>query len=271
MSVKLMSAIFDTEFTDLPTGEYTADGKAKMAKASSCKIQMLAIADHANDEGEGAYPGLTKLETKTGLSRQGVVDVQKALKFNGLISVLDTPSKLGTNDYKVNLDCFPILKDASQATLLVKPLDQSSHLTNGSQVTLPAVVKPLDLKHPLTTSKPSLSLFPADFKAMSVEEARKVPELKLYAKATDFFPGSLSWHYVYTFIREHKLTEDRIHAAAVQWDATGYQKTNVKGILEWALNGVPERGAKQKASPAPSKNKASTALALLNRSPHGNS
>ena len=265
-----MSAIFDTEFCDLPTGEYTAEGKPKMAKASSCKIQMLAIADHANDEGEGSYPGLTKLEVKTGLSRQGVVDVQKALKFNGLLSVSDTPSKLGTNDYKVNLECFPVIKDPSQATLLVKPLDQSSHLTSSSQVTLPAVVKPLDLKHPLTTSEPSLPLSADDFKAMSVEEARKVPELKLYAKATDFFPGSLSWHYVYTFIREHKLTEERIHAAAVQWDATGYQKTNVKGVLEWARDGVPVKG-KKTASPVPSKNKASTALALLNRSPHGNS
>lgn len=246
MSVKLMSAIFDTEFSDLPTGEYTSEGKAKMAKASSCKIQMLAIADHANDEGEGAYPGLTKLEKKTGLSRQGVIDVQKALKFNGLLSVSDLPSKLGTNDYKINLQCLPILKDASQATLLVKPLDQSSHLTGNSQVTLPAVVKSLDLKHPLTTKEPSLSLSPDDFAAMSVEKAHKVPELKLYASATGFFPGSLSWHYVYSFIRENKLTKERIHAAAEQWELTGYQKTNVKGILEWARDGVPEAKQRRK-------------------------
>lgn len=257
-----MSAIFDTEFCDLPTGEYTAEGKPKMAKASSCKIQMLAIADHANDEGEGSYPGLTKLEVKTGLSRQGVVDVQKALKFNGLLSVSDTPSKLGTNDYKVNLDCFPVIKDPSQATLLVKPLDQSSHLTSGSQATLPAVVKPLDLKHPLTTSEPSFSLSADDFKAMSVEQARKVPELKLYAKATNFFPGSLTWHYVYTFIRENGLTEDQIRTAAEQWELTGYQKTNVKGILEWARDGVPQT-RKESRRPTPPKGKAAAALELL--------
>ncbi len=263
MSVKLMSAIFDTEFSDLPTGEYTSEGKTKMAKASSCKIQMLAIADHANDEGEGAYPGLTKLEKKTGLSRQGVIDVQKALKFNGLLSVSDLPSKLGTNDYKINLQCLPILKDASQATLLVKPLDQSSHLTNNSQATLPEVVKSLDLKHPLTTNEPSLSLSPDDFAAMSVEQAHKVPELKLYAAATGFFPGSLSWHYVYAFIRENRLTEKQIQEAATKWDRRGYLKTNIEGILEWARDGAPQGKKETRHRPTQTKGKAATALELL--------
>ena len=91
-------------------------------------------------------------------------------------------------------------------------------------------------------SKNFNSLSADDFKAMSVEQARKVPELKLYAKATNFFPGSLSWHYVYAFIRENGLTEERIRTAAEQWDLTGYQKTNVKGILEWARDGVPTKG-----------------------------
>lgn len=90
-----------------------------------------------------------------------------------------------------------------------------------------------------------LSLSPDDFAAMSVEQAHKVPELKLYAAATGFFPGSLSWHYVYSFIRENKLTKERIHAAAEQWELTGYQKTNVKGILEWARDGVPDAKPKR--------------------------
>jgi len=263
MSVKLMSAIFETEFIDLPTGELNGDGKMKMAKASSCKIQMLAIADHANDEGEGAYPGLTKLELKTGLSRQGVIDVQKALKFNGLITVSAEPSKLGTNDYKINTECFPRLNDTSQATLLVKPLDQSSHLTSTGKATLPKVVKPLDLKHPLTTNEPKDSLSPAAFKAMSVDEARKVPTLKLYAKAADFFPGSRVWYYVHCFILKHNLTEDQIRAAATAWDLRGHRKENIEGILEWARDGVPEK-TKGKQPPRPTGNgKAATALELL--------
>lgn len=112
-----------------------------------------------------------------------------------------------------------------------------------------------------TTETKEHSLSPADFDAMSVEQAHKVPELKLYAKATGFFPGSLSWHYVYSFICENKLTENQIRTAAEQWELTGYQKTNVKGILEWAKDGVPTR---KKETPHPSgKGKAATALELL--------
>ena len=112
-------------------------------------------------------------------------------------------------------------------------------------------------------SKNFNSLSADDFKAMSVEQARKVPELKLYAKATNFFPGSLTWHYVYTFIREHKLTEDQIRTAAEQWELTGYQKTNVKGILEWSRDGVPQTHPRLPRRPASPKGKAAAALELL--------
>lgn len=168
MSVKVMSAIFETEFRDLPLPPDN-DDKPRMARASSLKIVLLAIADHANDEGESAYPGLTRLEKKTGMSRQGIVDVLSALKYNGLLTVADNPSRLGTNDYTLNLDCFPCLKDDSQDTLLVKPLDYPS------QVTLPAVVKPLDLKHPLTTIEPSIN---------NKQSTEEIPALHLF---TDHF------------------------------------------------------------------------------------
>jgi DnaD/phage-associated family protein len=136
-----MSAIFETEFP-----EYLDNGEGGKTRASTAKLVLLAIADHANDEGESAYPGLTRLELKTGLSRQGVVDTLKTLRHNGLITVSETPSRMGTNNYSINLGSFPSL---------VKPLDQSSHLTSTSQATLPALVKPLDLNHPLTIIQPS--------------------------------------------------------------------------------------------------------------------
>jgi hypothetical protein len=150
MSIKLMSAIFETEFIDLVLPDLDKDGKQRRAKASTAKLVLLAIADHANDEGESAYPGLTKLERKTALSRQGLIDAISALKYNGLLWVADEFSKLGTNNYTINLAAFPCLKpnyDPSQATLLVKPLDYPS------QATLPALVKPLDSNHPITISK----------------------------------------------------------------------------------------------------------------------
>jgi hypothetical protein len=163
VSIKIMSAIFETEFRDLPLPPEEGEEKPKMAKASSLKLVLLAIADHANDEGESAYPGLTRLERKTGLSRQGIVDVLSALKYNDLINVSEDPSRLGTNNYSIHLWCFPWIKDPERLELVVKPLDQSSHLTRvvkpldqGSQATLPEVVKPLDHNHPLTINESSI-------------------------------------------------------------------------------------------------------------------
>ena len=56
MSVKAMTAIFETEFRDLPL----PDGG--MAKASSLKIVLLALADSGNDYGESCYPGFFHLQ-----------------------------------------------------------------------------------------------------------------------------------------------------------------------------------------------------------------
>lgn len=88
-------------------------------------------------------------------------------------------------------------------------------------------------------SKNTLPLSADDFKEMSVEQARKVPELKLYARATGFFPGSLLWHYVYQFIRDNGITEEQINTVAIEWASRGYQKENIKGILEWTKYGIP--------------------------------
>lgn len=88
------------------------------------------------------------------------------------------------------------------------------------------------------------SLSGADFAKMTVQEARQVPTLRLYAEATDFFPGSVAWEYVHNFILANKLTAEQIKAAALAWSLRGYRKENVEGILQWARDGVPEKGVK---------------------------
>lgn len=164
MSIKIMSAIFETEFFDLPLPHEEGQEKARMAKASSVKLVMLALADHANDDGE-CYPGLSRLETKTALSRQGLVDVLSAIRNNGLAFVSDEPSRLGSNLYTINLDCFPKMSDKDGNRLLVKPLDYPS------QATLLELVKPLDYNHQLTIIEPSMAVEQSP--AASVQESKK--------------------------------------------------------------------------------------------------
>ena len=61
MSVKLMSMVFDADIPDLGTD------KGKKVTASTAAFVLLALADHANDEGDNVYPSITLLQNKTKL------------------------------------------------------------------------------------------------------------------------------------------------------------------------------------------------------------
>lgn len=106
----------------------------------------------------------------------------------------------------------------------------TSHVTKG--VTSHVNTKPTE-----THRNPPITYI--DFQNMTVIEARKVPTLKMYAKATDFFPGSVIWESVHKCILENNLTYDQIHDAAVAWAGRGFKPENVVGILEWAIHGIP--------------------------------
>jgi len=171
MSINLMSAIFRTEFRDLQ------DNEGNNTKASTAKFVCIALADHANDEGEGAYPSINKLAYKTGLSRNAIINALDALKHNGILTAQGT-SKWDTVNYTVNSECFS--RD-SQPTALVIPLDSPSPLG------LPPPVHPLDPNHPLTIHKPDMldMLLEQESKSQPVRDA-------CIAFETAFLGGTIS-------------------------------------------------------------------------------
>lgn len=238
MSVKLVSLIFEADIPDL---SYTKHGQQRCAKASTVTLLLLAYADHANDEGEGAYPGYDRLQRKTKLSRQGIADTLDAIKQADLMTFTGV-SRKGTNTYRINRSALQELVKPldSELETRVKPLDsaESSHLTQPSQAT---GLKP-SFNHPLTVREERAPNFSTpDFVAMTVNEAKKLPTLRLYTRATGFWPGSLVWEYVHGFIVQHNLTEEKLRAAATAWAASGFKAENVKGVLEWAAFGIPEK------------------------------
>jgi hypothetical protein len=230
MSIKLMSAIFDAEFFDL---EYVKDGEKRKAKASTCKLVLLAIADHANDFGESAYPGYSKLEIKTALSRQGLSDTIEALKYNGLLSVDEKPSRLQTNNYTINVRSLPAI-----AKELPDIISESSHLTSGSQATLLVPVKPLDSIHPLTTNKPSSDTTDKIISAL---------------QSAGIFSGVGTADYLRDWTSEH---EDAWIIKAIEKGKGKNMKYIDKILLDWKANGYPKSrqeqiaGAKRIQQPA---------------------
>lgn len=237
MSVKLMSAIFETEFRDLP------DEEGNITKASTAKLVLLALADHANDEGEGAYPGLTKMERKTALSRQTVINTYGALKYNGIIYLAGI-SKRNTNNYTINVKSFPKANDDSQPILLVNPVDSTS------QAALPEVVNPLDPNHPLTINETSSKVLKTDevqgkYKPDLVDlELSKLPAISLRKAVGEYFKINVNWETKTArqwleWAHGENITPEQIARAADVWQSDkqfNWTHPTLKGIFEkWQM------------------------------------
>lgn len=141
MSVRVMALIFAHKFPKLLTK--IRDVEKRILPVSG-KAVMLALGDHASDDGEGAYPSLTTLEIKTGLSRQALITTLGALKNHGYLTYVGV-SRLGTSKYKINID------QLTAFTTTVNSVDQPS------KQRLPEVVNSVDPIHPVNHPKPSLT------------------------------------------------------------------------------------------------------------------
>jgi DNA-binding transcriptional ArsR family regulator len=81
-----MSLIFEANFDD-------CIAPPRNVRASTATLVCLALADHANDEGKGAYPSIDRLASKTKLSRRSVIYTLEALQEAGIIT------KVGYSEY----------------------------------------------------------------------------------------------------------------------------------------------------------------------------
>jgi hypothetical protein len=68
------------------------------------KFVLLAMADHARDDGTGCYPAIAKLAKKTSLSRRGTQKLIRRLQAAGYIADTGKISSLGTIEYTLTLD-----------------------------------------------------------------------------------------------------------------------------------------------------------------------
>lgn len=76
-----------------------------------------------------------------------------------------------------------------------------------------------------------------NFNAMTEEEAKQLPTLKIYDEATQIFPNAELWSYVHDMITMFHLTTEQIRRAYDEWVENGYDPHDNKGILKVAVNG----------------------------------
>ena len=87
MSVRLMAAVFDLEIS------------------STEKLVLLAMADHARDDGTGCYPSIELLARKTSQSRRGVQKIMRRLEEErGLIAPSQISRGRRSTEYKITLE-----------------------------------------------------------------------------------------------------------------------------------------------------------------------
>ena len=170
MSVNLMSAIFETEFFDIK------DENGNVTKASTAKLVLLAMADHANDEGEGSYPSVERLCRKTALSEQTIRNTFDALRYNGVIE-LAGKSKYGTNNHTINTKSFPKAIGKEVTSLTLYPLGGSNEYLKGSNQSL-LVTLPIRPESLLNKQETSNTLTARDFQ----EAGEKVEKIIALSK-----------------------------------------------------------------------------------------
>lgn len=164
MSVRLMAMIYETRFGDM---DYETDQKKYTITGSTLKSVALALADHANDDGKGAYPSITRLELKTEFSRPTIIRSLAAMQQRGIIKYSGISDR-GTNDYTFNINKITEMCKASDLEV-VKPLHQ------GSEATSPEVVKPLHQDSEATSPKPSFN-HPLNHPLINCASAKKTAE-----------------------------------------------------------------------------------------------
>jgi len=95
MSIRVMADIYGCRVGNLAY-------KDGVVTAPTVKNVLLALADHADDWGEGCYPSLTLLMLKTELSRPSIINALAALVEGKWISYKGVSSR-GTSNYTINL------------------------------------------------------------------------------------------------------------------------------------------------------------------------
>ena len=201
-----MSLVFNCNMPELKTD----DGKT--VPDTTAKFVLLALADNANDEGEGSYPGVDTLCKKTNYSTATVCNALNALRHNGFTELVGK-SKYDTNNYTVlaaKISGFQWLKrddfsGYNPTTLAAK--------TNPS---VKPLVKPIYID-PVISHMQSIGMWPNSNTGIMLTEWR--------AKHTD------SW-IIAALDRSKGKNQNYADKILLGWEAAGYPKSRDEQVRD---------------------------------------
>jgi hypothetical protein len=179
MSVRIMALIFEANFADCQV-------QSRKVSAATAKFVCLALADHCNDEGKGAYPSVDRLAHKVNMTSRTVIFALRALEIMGIIKASGI-SEYGTKDYTISIEA---VKELEKYTPIYR--DESDDINpEGLKVTTLGAESD-DKKVSLLSDKPSLkpslnqsALTSKKYKERIAESMRKFEEKRLSGQ-TDF-------------------------------------------------------------------------------------
>lgn len=99
------------------------------------KLVLLAMADHARDDGTGCYPSIDTLARKSSLSRRGVQGIMRRLEDSGLIAPEKISRGRRSTEYRITLanrapgSLFPVAQPRTAAHPTANPVPSTAHLT----------------------------------------------------------------------------------------------------------------------------------------------
>jgi hypothetical protein len=193
----------------------------------------LCLALHINEKND-SHPSIETICKETGYSNREVIDCIRELETNGYLTVKRGEKRY--NIYHVNFGAAygkgndPTSEESSQVKF---------RAGNGEVSSIKTTRQSSLKEEPIKKNQKERELLTLNFESMTIPQARKIPTLKMYSDATGWFPSDVLWEKVHNIITENRLTVEKIRGAAVAWFGQGYNRQNVMGILEWAVNGIP--------------------------------
>jgi hypothetical protein len=214
MSVNVMSLVFKCNMPELKTD------KGQTVPDSTAKFVLLALADHCNDEGEGAYPSVKNICKKTNMSTATVVNALNALRTSGFTTMVGR-SKRSTYNYTISV--------AKIAAFQWLESDDSSGQNGGVSV---AKVKPL--------VKPSVK--PSVKKKEAAEP--QPPEILLFKEVVKHYPKQAQREMVIDAVKKvnarlrRDVTLEDLQPFFKEWCKVSANDWSLVWLIDWAVPGT---------------------------------